>query len=122
MLNGTRFARRVGLRTAIAGIAAVALFAGWRLHAVPVAIVVVYAMLGSVAFALYAIDKLAAMHGRQRTPESMLHAVALFGGWPGALLAQDLFRHKSRKVRFQVVFWITVFINGCALGWVLHHA
>ena len=79
-------------------------------------------MLGSVAFALYAIDKSAAMHGRQRTPESMLHAVALFGGWPGALLAQDLFRHKSRKVRFQVVFWITVFINGCALGWVLHHA
>jgi uncharacterized membrane protein YsdA (DUF1294 family) len=54
-----------------------------------------------------------------RTQESKLHLVALLGGWPGALLAQDLFRHKSRKAQFQVVFWITFFANCGALVWVL---
>ncbi|WP_147463771.1 DUF1294 domain-containing protein, partial [Pseudomonas amygdali] len=30
------------------------------------------------------------------------------GGWPGALLAQQVFRHKTRKVSFQIVFWLIV--------------
>jgi protein required for attachment to host cells/uncharacterized membrane protein YsdA (DUF1294 family) len=46
-------------------------------------------------------------HG-PRTPEDTMHAVARVQGWPAALVVQDLFRHKSRKVECQVVSWITV--------------
>ena len=48
---------------------------------------------------------------------STLHLFALVGGWPGELAAQRLLRHKSRKQEFQRVFWLTVFGNCVALGW-----
>jgi uncharacterized membrane protein YsdA (DUF1294 family) len=48
-----------------------------------------------------------------------LHVVALFGGWPGALIAQGVFRHKSTKEEFQTVFWTTVVLNCAALLWLL---
>ena len=42
-------------------------------------------------------DKQSAENGTWRTPEKQLHAVELLGGWPGALLAQQLLRHKTKK-------------------------
>jgi uncharacterized membrane protein YsdA (DUF1294 family) len=48
-----------------------------------------------------------------------LHLIALAGGWPGALLAQKVLRHKSSKQSFQVVFWVTVLLNCAALSWLL---
>ena len=68
---------------------------------------------------MYGFDKSAAQRGRQRTPENTLHIVALLGGWPGALLAQDLFRHKSSKAEVQWMFWTTVVVNCGALVWLL---
>ena len=38
----------------------------------------------------------------------------LLGGWPGALIAQQTLRHKSRKASFRAVFWLTVLVN-CGL-------
>lgn len=64
-----------------------------------------------LAFGLYKLDKSAARNEGQRTPENTLHIVALLGGWPGALYAQQLLRHKSRKLSFQVVFWLSVMAN-----------
>jgi uncharacterized membrane protein YsdA (DUF1294 family) len=46
-----------------------------------------------------------------------LHLWALVGGWPGALLAQRLIRHKSVKAEFRNVFWGTVALNVVALIW-----
>jgi uncharacterized membrane protein YsdA (DUF1294 family) len=37
--------------------------------------------------------------------------LALAGGWPGALLAQQVLRHKSTKREFRQVFWATVLLN-----------
>ncbi|MBB5863388.1 DUF1294 domain-containing protein [Xanthomonas sp. 3058] len=70
-----------------------------------------------MAMIAYRGDKRAAQRGRQRTPEATLHLIALLGGWPGALLAQQLFRHKSSKATFQLRFWITVVLNIIALCW-----
>jgi uncharacterized membrane protein YsdA (DUF1294 family)/cold shock CspA family protein len=106
-------------RRAIAGLALAVLFAGWLLRQVPIEVVGVYVIMSGIATFLYAFDKAAARRGRWRTPESTLHMVALLGGWPGALLAQDLFRHKSRKAEFQWMFWLTVVANGVALAWLL---
>jgi len=41
--------------------------------------------------------------GRTRIPEAVLHVVALLGGSPGALIGQELFRHKTRKHAFRLV-------------------
>jgi uncharacterized membrane protein YsdA (DUF1294 family) len=85
----------------------------------PGSIVGVYLAASLVAFVVYAWDKSAAQGNRWRTKESTLHLIALLGGWPGALLAQKLLRHKSKKQSFLVVFWATVLINCGVLGWLL---
>ena len=59
------------------------------------------------AFLTYRTDKRAAIEGRWRVPEMTLHLLALGGGWSGALLAQQRFRHKTAKPSFQVAFWAT---------------
>lgn len=70
-----------------------------------------YLALSAVTFLTYAADKSAASRGCWRTPESTLHALALAGGWPGALLAQQYLRHKSTKAEFRRLFWFTVALN-----------
>ncbi|WP_439124964.1 MAG: DUF1294 domain-containing protein [Pseudomonas rhizophila] len=70
-----------------------------------------YGLVSVVAFLLYWSDKRKARADAWRTPENVLHAVELAGGWPGALLAQQVFRHKTRKVSFQVVFWFIVLLH-----------
>ncbi len=83
------------------------------------ALIAWYAVTSVVAFALYGRDKSAAKQGRWRTPELTLHLVSLVGGWPGALLGQRVFRHKTRKQPFRAVFWFTVVANLGAALWLL---
>lgn len=111
--------------------------AGWRLStiAIPLAflacvvalsltaeltheIMWLYLLASPITFLLYAKDKSAAKTNRRRTPENRLHLFALIGGWPGAWVAQQLLRHKSRKRSFRVFFWVTVIINCGALVWI----
>lgn len=70
-----------------------------------------YLLASVVTLVAYAGDKSAASHDRWRTPESTLHLLAIAGGWPGALIAQQLLRHKSTKQQFRQVFWMTVVLN-----------
>lgn len=86
----------------------------WRWGSAPV-VLFAYSALTIVTFLLYAIDKSAAIAGRWRTPENTLHLLSLVGGWPGALLAQQLLRHKTSKGRFVAMFWVTVVLNICGL-------
>ena len=58
----------------------------------------------AVAVLLYGYDKRQAIIGGGRVPEAILHLAALTGGSPGALLAQAVFRHKTRKVKFKMTF------------------
>lgn len=85
----------------------------------PVLVLWIYLGMSAVSFGLYAIDKNAARKGDQRTPEKTLHWLALLGGWPGAMYAQQLFRHKSSKASFRIVFWVTLMLNVSALGFLV---
>ncbi|WP_017906953.1 DUF1294 domain-containing protein [Pseudomonas asplenii] len=71
----------------------------------------IYAVASLLAFVLYWNDKRKARNEAWRIPEKVLHGVELLGGWPGALLAQQAFRHKTRKLSFQVVFWLIVVLH-----------
>ena len=64
-----------------------------------------------VTFALYWQDKHSAISGRWRVSEKRLHLAELLGGWPGALLAQQVFRHKTRKLSFQLLCWGIVLLH-----------
>ncbi len=70
-----------------------------------------YLLASLVCFAIYAIDKLAAIAGRRRVSERALITWGLLGGWPGAIVAQHLLRHKTSKTRFLLVFWLSVVLN-----------
>lgn len=85
----------------------------------PLAVIGLYAGASVIAFIAYARDKSAARRNEWRTPENTLHLLALAGGWPGALLAQQKFRHKTQKASFRTVFCLTVIVNCGALGWLL---
>jgi len=86
---------------------------------VPSVIFAIYLIASLITFAVYAMDKSAAMKGSWRTQESTLHILSLLGGWPGALVAQQKLRHKSRKQPFRAVYWVTVIVNCGAFAWVL---
>lgn len=63
----------------------------------PVAVLGLYLVASAVTYVAYALDKSAAKNDQRRTPERTLHLFALVGGWPGALAAQRLLRHKSKE-------------------------
>ena len=48
---------------------------------------------------------------------STLHWIGFLGGWPGAIVAQAILRHKTRKPSFQFVFWAIVAVHIGFWGW-----
>ena len=99
-----------------------AIFAGIAFFLV--AIAVVAAISGSIspflgylagingaAIALYGYDKRAAVKSWMRVPENVLQGVALLGGSPAAFLSQKMFRHKTVKPSFRIIFWLIVVVQ-----------
>ncbi len=62
-------------------------------------------------FAAYGFDKRKAVKNKWRIPELKLHFFEFFGGWPGGLMGQQKFRHKTQKRSYQFVFWFIVLIH-----------
>ena len=77
----------------------------------PLVLAAIYVGGSAITFLAYAKDKSAAQRKAWRTPETTLHLLAFAGGWPGALVAQQVLRHKSTKPEFRVCFWTTVILN-----------
>ncbi|MFY9238724.1 MAG: DUF1294 domain-containing protein [Roseovarius sp.] len=71
------------------------------------------AALNLLTWFVYRFDKARARIDGQRVPEKRLLALAAYGGWPAAKLAQHHFRHKTRKQPFArrlnliVLGWLT---------------
>lgn len=81
--------------------------AGWML----------LALYNVVIIAVYGWDKLRAKRGGRRTPENTLLWLAACFGAAGALLAIQLFRHKSRKPRFAVGVPVMLVAQGGIILW-----
>ena len=82
----------------------------------PVMVPITYGALSMLALLFYGIDKWAAKNDMWRVSEAKLHILSLLGGWPGALLAQQIFKHKRSKSSFMRVYWVTVLVNLILLG------
>ena len=106
-------------RAATGFCALAAAIAGAAVGMIPGFLAVAWLVLSGVSYLMYLYDKAAAGKGARRTPESTLHLVDVLGGWPGALIAQQQFRHKTVKQPFQFVFWLTVCLNLAGAWWMV---
>ncbi|MDD4854801.1 MAG: DUF1294 domain-containing protein [Sulfuricurvum sp.] len=66
--------------------------------------ILLFLCLNLITFSVFGIDKLLAHLHLTRISEKTLLALAIAGGSVGAVFAQKLFRHKTRKFRYRV--WI----------------
>ena len=64
-----------------------------------------------VTFVAFGYDKAVAPKGATRVPEVILLALTLLGGSVGAVIARPLFRHKTQKVSFRLIFWPCVIVS-----------
>ena len=69
---------------------------------------VAYVFVSLMTYYFYWDDKRRAQRNEWRIPEANLHFWSLLGGWPGAFVAQQQFRHKTKKYSFLAVFWLIV--------------
>ena len=86
---------------------------------IPTFIITLYTVASTITFITYAIDKSEAQAGKWRISEATLHSMSLFGGWPGALIAQQALRHKSSKTEFRAVYKVTAILNIVVTAWLL---
>ncbi|GAB3350596.1 cold shock and DUF1294 domain-containing protein [Lysobacter tyrosinilyticus] len=108
-------------RSALGVIVFLVILAGALLGIVPGVVCIGYLVLSGASYLMYWWDKTAATKGARRTPESTLHFIDLLGGWPGALIAQQQFRHKTVKTSFQVAFWFTAMVNMAVVIWLVRN-
>ena len=74
-------------------------------------------VLSLLTLILYIIDKARAKRNKWRISENKLQLLSILGGWPGAIVAQQVFRHKTVKASFQRMFWLCVVINSSIIAW-----
>lgn len=71
-----------------------------------------------VLFLLYGFDKAQARSQGSRVPESLLHSLALLGGFAGGWLGRAVFRHKTRKRIFTLVLIVSTVIHLGLMVWI----
>ncbi|MBS4155309.1 cold shock and DUF1294 domain-containing protein [Cobetia sp. MC34] len=98
-------------------VVAVVLGAGWQQGHLPWMLPAAYLGMSLVTYLVYRVDKQAAAQDEWRVAESTLHLMELVCGWPGALIAQQSLRHKTRKTSYRFVFWCAVLLNIVAVSW-----
>lgn len=82
----------------------------------------IYCGMSILAVLGYAWDKRAAIAGRRRVPETTLHLIEALGGWPGALLARRIWRHKTIKPAYRMTLAVIIFLHlvgWMAAGWLM---
>ena len=77
----------------------------------PQPLIIWFLLVNVLTLALYGMDKTAARKAWRRVPESTLLLFGLVGGWPGAIVGQQCFRHKTQKQPFKTYFMISVILN-----------
>ena len=69
------------------------------------------AIINMVAFFAYGTDKAKAKFHRWRIPEASLLGLAFIGGSLGALAGMQLFKHKTKHMKFKVLVPVFLIIH-----------
>ena len=67
-------------------------------------IIIYFIIINIIGFLAMYIDKQKAKKGKWRIPEKTLLIVALLGGSIGTISGMYLFRHKTKKLKFKLVY------------------
>ena len=76
-------------------------------------------IINAAALMLMLADKINAKKNLWRIPEATLMGVAALGGSLGALLGMQLFRHKTKHVKFFVGIPVLLALHIALLAWLL---
>ncbi|MCX5690364.1 MAG: DUF1294 domain-containing protein [Planctomycetota bacterium] len=66
------------------------------------------AVMSLITYVSFAIDKRRAINGSWRTRESTLQLMELLGGWPGAVLAMMVIRHKTKDAKYRMIHHLII--------------
>lgn len=80
------------------------------------AFAIYFVTINAMTFGVFAADKRAAQRRERRVPEARLLGLALMGGTPLALVAQQVLRHKTRKEPFRSRLWLIAGLQMLLLG------
>ncbi len=67
--------------------------------------------LSVITFVMYGIDKLLSKIGKVRTPELILHLLAVLGGFPGGWAGMLFFHHKTKHSDFWAILAFSTFVH-----------
>ena len=82
---------------------------------IPLALLVLMALMSLILFIMMGSDKRRAKAGKRRIPEARLFLFAVVFGAPGGLAGMYLFRHKTRHWYFVAGFWALTLVQIAAL-------
>ncbi len=77
-------------------------------------------LINATAFFLMLSDKARAKKNLWRIPENTLLAVAALGGSLGAVIGMNLFRHKTRKMKFSLGLPVLLILHILILTFLRH--
>ena len=70
-----------------------------------------YIIINIIEFILMGLDKFFSIKKMYRIPEIVLLTIPLFGGSIGGILGMIIFRHKTKKLKFKILFTIFLIVN-----------
>lgn len=85
------------------------------------ALSIFYGTINLYTFILYAIDKRASIKDKWRIRERQLHLFMFAGGVIGAIAGQYIFRHKTQKLSFRIIFWLLLLCQLLIIFWLIYN-
>lgn len=79
-----------------------------------------FLLINMLTLVMYGADKIAARKGMRRVPEATLLVFGVTGGWLGAIVGQQLFRHKTQKQPFKTYFFLSIVVSITVMAAVYH--
>ena len=74
-------------------------------------VIVIYLIWNLISFIVMGIDKYKAKKNKWRISEKTLLSIAFFMGGLGSLIGSYMFRHKTQKIKFNILLPVSVFCN-----------
>ena len=70
-----------------------------------------YIIINVIEFILMGLDKFFSIKKMYRIPEIVLLVIPFLGGSIGGIIGMVLFRHKTKKIKFKILFIMSLIVN-----------